>query len=80
MAVEAGASAALGERIAAANSALEAQQLAQNAGVDLPARVARRAFETAARALDNEATELEIIVFDRDGALLARSDFRRSAL
>jgi cobalt-precorrin-5B (C1)-methyltransferase len=80
MAVEAGAGAALGERIAAANSALEAQQLAQNAGVDLPARVARRAFETAARALDNEATELEIIVFDRDGALLARSDFRKGAL
>jgi cobalt-precorrin-5B (C1)-methyltransferase len=79
MAVEAGADSALAEKIAAANSALEALRLAQGAGVDLPALVARRAFETAARALNNGETELEILVFDRGGALLARCDFRGAA-
>jgi cobalt-precorrin-5B (C1)-methyltransferase len=79
MAVEAGADAALAEQIAAANSALEALRLAQAAGVDLPALVARRAWETAARALNNGETELEILVFDRDGALLARSQSRKAA-
>jgi len=79
MAVDAGADAALAEKIAAANSALEALRLAQGAGVALPALVARRAWETAARALDNGETELEILVFDRDGALLARGDSRKAA-
>ena len=79
MANDAGADAALAEKIAAANSALEALRLAQGAGVALPALVARRAWETAARALDNEETELEILVFDRDGALLARGDSRKAA-
>jgi cobalt-precorrin-5B (C1)-methyltransferase len=79
MAIEAGADAALAEKIAGANSALEALRLAQGAGVDLPALVARRAWETAARALDNGEIALEIIVFDRDGAPLARSDFQKAA-
>jgi len=80
LAICAGADAALAERIAAANSALEALQLARGAGVDLPALVARRAFEAAARALDSEETELEILVFDRDGGLLARNPFCKAAL
>ena len=79
MANDAGADAALAEKIAAANSALEALRLAQGAGVALPALVARRAWETAARALDNGETELEILVFDREGALLARGDSRKAA-
>jgi cobalt-precorrin-5B (C1)-methyltransferase len=78
MANDAGADAALAEKIAAANSALESLRLAQGAGVALPALVARRAWETAARALDNGETELEILVFDREGALLARGDFRKA--
>jgi len=28
--------------------------------------------------LDNGETELEILVFDREGALLARGDFRKA--
>ena len=79
MAVHAGGDATLAERIAAANSALEALRLAQDAGVDLPGEVARRALESAARALNNERVELEVLVFDRDGALLARGGFRKAA-
>ncbi len=79
MAVEAGGDAALAERIAAANSALEALLLARGAGVDLPNLVARRAWETAARALNAGEIELEILVFDREGGLLARGDFRGAA-
>lgn len=72
----AGASATLVTQIAAANSALEALQLEQAAGVDLAAPIAARAWETAAHTLKIAGVELEILVFDRAGALLARAPFR----
>lgn len=75
---EAGAGDEIAAMIANANSALEALQIAQGTGVDLAASIARAAWETAARALDDAETELEIIVFDRDGVLLARAPFRRA--
>jgi cobalt-precorrin-5B (C1)-methyltransferase len=74
---EAGAGEEIAAMIANANSALEALQIAQGAGVDLAASVARAAWEMGARALDNAETELEVIVFDRDGGLLARAPFRK---
>ena len=75
MAGDAGAGAALCARIAGANSALEALVLAQQGGIDLPAVVATAAFATAAKALHGAACEVEILVFDRAGALLARKPF-----
>ncbi|HEY8126920.1 MAG TPA: cobalt-precorrin-5B (C(1))-methyltransferase [Methylocystis sp.] len=70
-----------GEEIAAlvvnANSALEALEIARRAGVDLAAPIARAAWTTAARALDAPESELEIIIFDREGALLVRTPFQR---
>ena len=75
---EAGASEDLAARIAGANSALEALQISHAAGVDLSAPIARGAWTTAARALNTGETELEIIVFDRDGGLLARTKFQRA--
>jgi len=73
-----------GEEIAAlianANSALEALQVARSAGVDLAAPIARDAWRTAARALDTAESELEIIIFDREGALLARTPFQRASV
>jgi len=71
-----GASPSLAARIAVANSALEALELAQTACVDLAAPIAARAWETAARTLKAPGVELEILVFDRTGALLARAPFR----
>jgi len=72
----AGADEATSAAIRSANSALEALAIASAAGLDLASPIARRAFDTAARALGNPATELEIIVVGRDGAILARSCFR----
>ncbi|WP_036293381.1 cobalt-precorrin-5B (C(1))-methyltransferase [Methylosinus sp. PW1] len=73
---KAGAGEGLCAAIEKANSALEAQATARAAGVDLAAPIARRAWDTAAAALANPATALEIIVVGRDGAVLARSGFR----
>jgi cobalt-precorrin-5B (C1)-methyltransferase len=74
----AGADEGLAAQVARANSALEALQLTRAAGVDLAAPIAQGAWTTAARALNNERTELDIIVFDRDGATLARTPVQRA--
>jgi cobalt-precorrin-5B (C1)-methyltransferase len=49
---------------------------ARTAGIDLGAAVAEAARATAAKALRDPETALEIAVFDRTGALVARTDFR----
>jgi cobalt-precorrin-5B (C1)-methyltransferase len=64
-------------RVAHANSALDALLIARAEGLDLAAPIARGAWETAARALGGSDIELELLVFDRDGALLARAPFRK---
>jgi cobalt-precorrin-5B (C1)-methyltransferase len=74
----AGADEALAQKISDANSALEALMEALKAGVDLAAPIAQGAWETAARALNCDGCELEVIVFDREGALLARTPFRKT--
>jgi cobalt-precorrin-5B (C1)-methyltransferase len=73
---EAGAGADLTSRIEIANTAKEVADLAAAAGCDLAPVVAEAAWQTAARALRNSATALEIVIFDRDGGLLARTPFR----
>ncbi len=60
-----------------ANSALDALLIARAEGVDLATPVALAAWDTAARALGAVDIEVEIIVFDREGGLLARTPFRR---
>ncbi len=64
---------ALGARIAAANSALEALEIAREHGVDLAAEVAGRAAAAAAKVVAKAAIGVDVAVFDRHGALLARS-------
>ena len=64
----------LRDAIARANTAKHAFDLAQAAGLDLAAPVAEAAWETAAKVLG--AGRLEIAVFDRAGALLARTGLR----
>jgi cobalt-precorrin-5B (C1)-methyltransferase len=66
----------LRERIAEANTAKHAFDLADEAGFDLGAPVAEAAWETAARALGAGAERLEVAVFDRDGALKATTGLR----
>ncbi len=60
-------------RTRAANTAKEVLDLARGAGLTLADAVARRARATALGVLDGE-TEVEVLVFDREGRLVGRSD------
>jgi cobalt-precorrin-5B (C1)-methyltransferase len=77
VALNAGGDAGIVTRIAQSNSAMEAFGHAEAAGIDLPAGVATAAWKTAARALGG-GTQLEVVVFDRAGRLLARTGFGRT--
>ncbi|MDJ0450480.1 cobalt-precorrin-5B (C(1))-methyltransferase [Methylocystis sp. JR02] len=74
----AGASGEIARKIEEANSALEALQITQRAHVDLAAEIARLACATAAQTLGASETEVEVIIFDREGGLLARTGFKRA--
>ncbi len=71
---EAGASAELTEKAAKANSALEVLELSRATGIDLASLVARRALATATAAARDADLAIDIAVFDRSGALLARTN------
>ena len=70
----------LAAQIGHANSAMEALNLASQAGVNLAGPVADAAWNTAARLLKNTAISLEIAVFDREGKLLAKTGLRPSGV
>jgi cobalt-precorrin-5B (C1)-methyltransferase len=72
---QAGGSDALCAEIAQANTALHAFTLAAAAGIPLGDVVATRAWQTAADALAPAECQLEIVLFDRAGALAGRADF-----
>ncbi len=73
-AAEAGASAATVEAIKAANSALHARQLDDSGRLSMI--VAERAWNTAANLLGPLPCALEIVIFDRAGALLATTGLK----
>ncbi|MDC7785862.1 cobalt-precorrin-5B (C(1))-methyltransferase [Rhodoplanes sp. TEM] len=77
LAAQAGAPAALVEAIPRANTALEVLQRTQAEGVDIGAVVAARAVETAAALLRGTAVGVDVAVFGRTGALLARTPVTR---
>ncbi len=72
LAEEAGAPGNLKDRILFANTAKEALEMTQSIGVDLATPVALKARETARATLRGAAVEVEIIVTDREGKILAR--------
>lgn len=76
VASEAGASAAVVERVRGANSALEVLQIAREHGFDLGTPIASAGWHTAAGVLRGAAVSLEVAVFDRTGGLVATSGFR----
>ncbi|MBI5111717.1 MAG: cobalt-precorrin-5B (C(1))-methyltransferase [Rhodovulum sp.] len=78
LAAEAGAPPALAERIAVANTALDALEQTRAAGLDIAAVVADRAVATAARVLQGSPVGVDVAVFDRAGGLLARTPVVRS--
>ncbi len=61
------------EKTRAANTAREVLDLARDAGLPLADAVARQARGTALGVLGGE-TEVEVLVFDREGRLVGRSD------
>jgi cobalt-precorrin-5B (C1)-methyltransferase len=75
MAVDAGGSAALAQAMTAANTALEAFQLAAAEGVPLGHIVAAKAWAVGAAVLRGADIELEIALFDREGVLRGRAPF-----
>ena len=66
---------ALARRIASANTVAEAFGAAAEAGVALGDTVAQGAWHTAAAVLDGAGIELEVVLFDRGGALVGRAPF-----
>ena len=75
LAREAGGDEALESEIRAANTVAHAFSQAQARGIGLGDAVAQAAWRTAALALADRAIELEVLVFDRDGALMGRKPF-----
>jgi cobalt-precorrin-5B (C1)-methyltransferase len=73
-----GANEGVAALIEGANSALEALQIAQSAGVDLAGEIGKLACATASHALINSGVWVEVLVFDREGGLLARSPLART--
>ena len=74
----AGGSAQLRARIVAANNAAEAFALVQSEGVPLGDVVARAARETAERVVAGSDIVIEIVLFDRNGALVGRAPFKNA--
>jgi cobalt-precorrin-5B (C1)-methyltransferase len=72
---EAGAPAEEVVRAREANTALEALRIAQGLGLPLGDVVAAHAWKTAAKALRGAPIALEVVVFDRNGALVGRMPF-----
>lgn len=73
LATEAGGDENLAIAIRQANMVAHAFELAERAGIDLGAVVAEKAWVTAAAALKTPAIALDILVFDRQGALKSRT-------
>jgi cobalt-precorrin-5B (C1)-methyltransferase len=72
---DAGCGAGVAEAIAGANTGAQAFALAAEAGIALGDAVAARAWATAAEVLAGTPTELEVVLFDRAGALAGRAGF-----
>jgi cobalt-precorrin-5B (C1)-methyltransferase len=73
-ATELGADAGTAARIARANSALEALEIARQAGLPLAGLIARRARDVAAEVLQGAPVAVDVLVVDRAGDTVARSD------
>ncbi len=74
LATQRGATPALADRIATANSGLEVLQLATQANVPLADAVARQARASAIAVLDGAPVVLDVLVVDRAGSVIAHAD------
>ena len=69
----------IAEEIRAANSAKHAFEIAAAPASISASASSGAAWRTAAKVLRDGPSELEVVVFDRDGGLLARTGFRKLA-
>jgi cobalt-precorrin-5B (C1)-methyltransferase len=72
LAVAGGAGPALSERVAAANTALDALRLCQADGVPLGDLIAARAVATAAEVVRGAPVAVDVVVIDRAGTVVGR--------
>ena len=77
-ALDAGGSVALADAVRTANTVAEAFQMARGEGIALGDRIAEKAWHTAAAVMKKPEIALQIVVFDREGELVGRTDFRTS--
>ncbi|MFZ1070344.1 MAG: cobalt-precorrin-5B (C(1))-methyltransferase, partial [Methyloceanibacter sp.] len=70
---ECGGSEELTRRIVGVNTTPEAFALAASEGIQFGDAVAERAWDVAAEVLAGALTELDIVIFDREGKLAGRS-------
>jgi cobalt-precorrin-5B (C1)-methyltransferase len=73
---EAGGDSALQAAVESANGANDALRLAREAGLDLPGLVADAAWATAARALSGAGVDLDVVLVDRAGLVVAATQPR----
>ena len=64
----------LKERILAANTALEVLEMTRPLGINLPAKIAAKAREVALETLRGAPVEVDVMVMDRAGVLLAHAE------
>jgi cobalt-precorrin-5B (C1)-methyltransferase len=76
LAASGGLNEAVTSRIRAANTAMEANAIALEAGFGLAAGIAEAAWRTAAKAAERGADKLEIVVVGRQGDILATTGVR----
>ncbi|MEM1316707.1 MAG: cobalt-precorrin-5B (C(1))-methyltransferase [Pseudomonadota bacterium] len=62
----------VGDQILAANTAAEVLTIAQSMEIDLPREVAKQALETAKGVLRGALVDVEVLIVDRQGEVLAR--------
>jgi cobalt-precorrin-5B (C1)-methyltransferase len=77
-ATQAGAPASLAQRIVGANTVAECFELARAAEIALGDLMAERARGVARAVLSGVAVDVEVLIFDRQGALVARSGFAQN--
>jgi len=76
LAEAAGGTSELRARILSANTAAEAFTHAQHDGIALGDAVARAAQTSAAAVVEGKNIAIEVVLFDRDGALVGRAPFK----
>lgn len=72
---KAGADDPLRQAIAASNTTAQAFDHARMAGINLGTTIAHAARKTAVKAIRDAPIDIEILIFDRDGKLVAESPF-----